>query len=274
MSGGLPVILSDGTNSYIYGPGGVPVEQINGSETPTYLHHDQQGSVRLLTGSAGTTTGSTTFDAYGNKIESTGTTSPLGYDSQYTSSDTGLVYMRARTYDPATGQSLTTDPLVDITGAPYNYAEDNPLNFGDPTGLIFGIPDIPSASEFLAKGINLGKTALHVGLDLAAVPPYAIYYASYQGARAINSLGSELGPPGEVASHLLAGLLVPSQVAGLGTDALLDWIKGHTVAEESICDEGRHGYINPLHGFLPGPLKGPETYLPGVHENGEIDLEG
>jgi RHS repeat-associated protein len=135
MAEGLPQILSDGTNSYIYGPAGVPVEQISGTETPTYLHHDQQGSIRLLTGSAGTTTGSITFDAYGNKVESTGTTSPLGYDAQYTSSDTGLIYMRARVYDPATAQFLTVDPLANITRAPYYYAGNNPLNKADPVGL-------------------------------------------------------------------------------------------------------------------------------------------
>ncbi len=45
MAEELPLILSDGTNSYIYSPGDLPVEQINGSEMPTYLHHDQQGSI-------------------------------------------------------------------------------------------------------------------------------------------------------------------------------------------------------------------------------------
>jgi RHS repeat-associated protein len=134
MSKELPLLLSDGTNSYIYGPGGIPVEQISGSETSTYLHHDQQGSIRLLTGSAGTTTGSITFDAYGNKVESTGTISPLGYDGQYTSTDTGLIYMRARVYDPSTAQFLTVDPAVGTTRAPYNYAGDNPLNEADHSG--------------------------------------------------------------------------------------------------------------------------------------------
>jgi len=132
---GTPLILSDGTNSYIYGPDGIPVEQINGAETPTYLHHDQQGSIRLLTGSAGTATGSITFDAYGNKIESTGTTSPLGYDGQYTSSDTGLIYLRARVYDPATAQFVTVDPLVGLTRAPYDYVGDDPVNLGDPRSV-------------------------------------------------------------------------------------------------------------------------------------------
>jgi RHS repeat-associated protein len=136
----VPLILNDGTNSYIYGPSGLPIEQIASSGTVTYLHHDQQGSTRLLTSSTGTVTGSTTFDAYGNKTGSTGTvTTPLGYDGQYTSSDTGLIYLRARVYDPATAQFLSVDPLVWATREPYAYAGDNPLTFGDPNGLAFHI---------------------------------------------------------------------------------------------------------------------------------------
>ncbi len=132
---GLPLILSDGTNSYIYGPGGIPVEQINGSETPTYLHHDQQGSTRLLTGSAGTVEGKCTYGAYGTPTCEGAATTPFGYDAQYTSADTGLIYLRKRTYDPATAQFLMIDPDVGLTRAPYNYALDNPLNFSDPNGL-------------------------------------------------------------------------------------------------------------------------------------------
>ncbi len=64
------------------------------------------------------------------------TTTPLGYDGQYTSTDTGLIYLRARVYDPATAQFLTVDPLEAFTSEPYSYADDNPLNVSDPTGLI------------------------------------------------------------------------------------------------------------------------------------------
>lgn len=144
----LPLILNDGTNSYVYGPGGLPVEQISGGGTVLYVHHDQQGSTRLLTSSTGAKEASFTYDAYGNQTGHTGTaTSPLGYDAQYTSTDTGLIYLRARVYDPATAQVLSVDPLVSVTRAPYNYVGDNPLNFSDPTGLIFGIPGTPSWEE-------------------------------------------------------------------------------------------------------------------------------
>jgi hypothetical protein len=43
--------------------------------------------------------------------------------------------MQARWYDPTTGQFLTPDPLEPLTGQPYSYANDNPINNTDPSGL-------------------------------------------------------------------------------------------------------------------------------------------
>jgi RHS repeat-associated protein len=114
--------------AFLYGPGGIPVEQINNTTgTVTYLHHDQAGSTRLLTGSTGTVTGKCSYGAYGTPTCEGTATTPLGYDAQYTSTDTGLIYMRARTYDPATAQFLSVDPFVALTGEPYSYAEDDPI---------------------------------------------------------------------------------------------------------------------------------------------------
>ena len=111
------------------------VEQISSGGTVTYLHHDQQGSTRLLTGSTGTVTGKCTYGAYGAPTCEGTTTNPLGYDGQYTSSDTGLIYLRDRTYDPATAQFLSVDPLTALTGEAYAYAADNPVNNIDPSGF-------------------------------------------------------------------------------------------------------------------------------------------
>lgn len=141
----LPLLLYDGTNSYIYGPEGIPVEQI-ASETATYLHHDQQGSTRLLTNAAGETKGTYTFTPYGAVEGQTGTaTTPLGFNAQYTSSDTGLIYLRARVYDPLTAQFTSVDPLVEETLDFYGYAGDNPVNAADPSGkqVVAGPPRPP-----------------------------------------------------------------------------------------------------------------------------------
>ncbi|MBS1885257.1 MAG: RHS repeat-associated core domain-containing protein, partial [Actinobacteria bacterium] len=131
----LPLLLYDGTNYYVYGPEGLPIEQI-ASETPTWMHHDQQGSTRLLTSQAGTTSGAYTFTPYGETEGHTGTaTSNLLYGGQYTSSDTGLIYLRARVYDPATAQFMSVDPLMAVTGEAYGYAGEDPINAQDLMGL-------------------------------------------------------------------------------------------------------------------------------------------
>jgi RHS repeat-associated protein len=120
----------------MYGPCGTRIEQINNSTgTVLYLHHDQQDSTRLLTGSTGKVEGKCSYSPYGVPTCEGTSTTPLGYDAQYTSTDTGLIYMRARVYDPATAQFLTGDPLAALTGEPYAYANDNPVNEADPTGL-------------------------------------------------------------------------------------------------------------------------------------------
>ena len=171
MTEGLPLILSDTTNSYIYGPSGLPVEQVSSGGTVTYLHHDQQGSTRLLTGSAGTVTGKCTYGAYGTPTCEGATTTPLGYDGQYTSTDTKLIYMRARVYDPATAQFLTVDPMVRITGAPYNYARDSPLNRGDASGLSSWNP---FSESFWTEGNFISNSPLN------PVPYYEAEISSYE----------------------------------------------------------------------------------------------
>ena len=140
QGGGLPLLLADATNSYIYGPRGAPIEQINAARAPTYLHHDAIGSTRLLTEERGATTGTFTYYPYGSLLGSTGTaTTPLGFAGEYTDAESGFQYLRARYMDPATGQFLTRDPITAITGEPYLYAGGNPVTWSDPSGLSFDL---------------------------------------------------------------------------------------------------------------------------------------
>ncbi|MFZ0664756.1 MAG: RHS repeat-associated core domain-containing protein [Acidimicrobiales bacterium] len=107
----VPLLLSDGTsnNYYIYGPGNQPLEEINATNgNITWFQHDRQGSTRILLNNAGTSIGTATYSAYG-LATTTGTTSPLGYDGQYTDGETGLIYLQARYYEPTTAQFLSRD---------------------------------------------------------------------------------------------------------------------------------------------------------------------
>jgi RHS repeat-associated protein len=99
------------TNSYVYGPDGSPLEQISSSGTVTFLHHDAIGSTRLLTSTAGANVGSYSYDPWGSVTGHTGTvTTPLQYTGGYTDAESGLVYLRARYYDPSTGQFINVEP--------------------------------------------------------------------------------------------------------------------------------------------------------------------
>ena len=129
---------TDTTTYYIYGPDGLPIEQTDGTTT-RYLHHDQLGSTRLITNTTGDTIANINYDPYGQPTTNLAPAQThLGYTSQYTDPESGLQYLRARYYDPATGQFLTRDPLASSTRDTYGYAARSPLNYADPTGLSVG----------------------------------------------------------------------------------------------------------------------------------------
>jgi RHS repeat-associated protein len=136
MADGLPLILRDGTSSFVTGPGGLPLEQIAADGTVTYFHADRLGSTRALTNASGLPVASYAYDPYGNVLSVTGQAStPLQYAGQYTDAETGLQYLRARYYDPATAQFVSRDPWVSATRQAYAYAGSNPQNGTDPSGM-------------------------------------------------------------------------------------------------------------------------------------------
>ena len=136
LSGNLPDLLQDGTASYIYGPNGMPIEEVTGASA-YYYHTDQLGSVRALSDAAGTKVASYSYDPYGVPLSVGGAVyNPLRYAGEYADAESGLVYLRARYYDPATQQFLSPDPLVVRSNRPYVYANSSPLSFTDPSGLL------------------------------------------------------------------------------------------------------------------------------------------
>ncbi|MET8147895.1 RHS repeat-associated core domain-containing protein [Actinoplanes sp. NPDC049668] len=135
-AGDMPLLLADGTHRYLYGPGLTPYAQVAADGTTEYLHTDQQGTVTHITNTDGDVTGTNTYDPYGRLLNRDGAAhSNIGYTGAWTDPTTGLVYLRARDYDPTTGQFLTIDPIIDGTLTPYAYTNNNPLQDTDPTGL-------------------------------------------------------------------------------------------------------------------------------------------
>ncbi|HEX3792310.1 MAG TPA: RHS repeat-associated core domain-containing protein [Pseudonocardiaceae bacterium] len=148
-------LLFDGTTSYLYGPDGLPIEQTSKAASSWFVH-DQDGSTAALLSSTGTVAGSYSYTPYGVATHTGTATTPLEYTGQYTDSESGFIYLRARYYDPATAQFLSVDPQVDSTHAPYAYTNDNPLNGSDPTGECgWTTPSQRSGACKYAMGLNI-----------------------------------------------------------------------------------------------------------------------
>lgn len=99
-------------------------------------HPDKLGSTRALSKDDGTVAATYDYDAYGD-VTQAGVLQPFQYAGQYTDPESGLQYLRARYYDPATKQFISRDHAVTMSRTPYAYAGGNPINAVDPSGLDF-----------------------------------------------------------------------------------------------------------------------------------------
>jgi len=99
--------------------------------------YDGMGSVVAEVDPLGNTTASTKYDVYGAARATAGTSSTrqgfVGSLGHVTDSETGLVYMRARYYDPAIGRFVSEDSKRYGFNW-YEYAGSNPINSADATG--------------------------------------------------------------------------------------------------------------------------------------------
>ena len=99
---------------------------------------DHQGTVRDVVDDAGTVKNHIEYDTFGNITSESDDT--VEYRFTYTGreldAETALYYYRARYYDPATGQFISSDPIAFEAGdaSLYRYVSNSPMMATDPTG--------------------------------------------------------------------------------------------------------------------------------------------
>ncbi|MGH7343026.1 MAG: RHS repeat-associated core domain-containing protein, partial [Candidatus Rokuibacteriota bacterium] len=98
--------------------------KVDGSETPASAEEPSPEESRR-------------YEAFGTVRRRDGGPAPVerGFAGRPLEGSTGLVYLRARHYDPATGRFLQPDPLGIDADQLYAYARSNPYVYRDPTGL-------------------------------------------------------------------------------------------------------------------------------------------
>jgi RHS repeat-associated protein len=136
LAAGLTEVLSDGTDTYLYGLG-----RIGGDGSGGWAYHlgDALGSLRQLTDTSAEVTLTQSFEPFGAPLSSTGTgSSEFGFTGEQ-DDILGLVFLRARYYDPESGRFITKDPFPGFTSLPstlhpFIYGLNNPATLVDPSG--------------------------------------------------------------------------------------------------------------------------------------------
>lgn len=161
VSGRLPRVVAEYTPTggltatTVYGDGLIGEDR--GGVASTFLT-DGLGSVRVVSSAAGLVLARYGYDAFGNVSVSSGVSgSVFRFTGQPQSALTGLMYLRARLYDPATGRFQSSDPFTGLLALPmtrnkYLYVLNDPLNLVDPTGLEEEEANLPEFEAVQAAG--------------------------------------------------------------------------------------------------------------------------
>jgi len=134
---GLPVLLQDGTNTYVYGLDLISATDEDGVQT--YYFSDGLGSTTTVADAGGGVVSECGYDVFGELRGQSGVPDDVmlftgeQYDAKARHDAGGLYYLRARYYDPAIGRFMSQDPIPSANL--YAYVGNNPVRFTDPRGL-------------------------------------------------------------------------------------------------------------------------------------------
>jgi len=153
---------------YIYGLGLAYLIDAH-TEEPLFYHYDPMSSTVALTNLFGSVVGEYSYDEFGKlNACSCVTSNPYQYVGKFgvATAPEGILYMRARYYDPALGIFLSRDPVVgamDGFTSFYHYVNNTPISFIDPSGKYRLIPGNERYAEPLVWS-NLAEDWAAIGL--------------------------------------------------------------------------------------------------------------
>jgi RHS repeat-associated protein len=204
----LPRLLTDSRRKYVYGND--LAYAVDGNGTAEYFSKDLLFSIRATTYNNGNVTQNYLRNAWGMSVSGQGTSNmPMQFTSEWLDKEDGLIYLRARFYDPLTGRFIQRDPVPGMTYDPITlnrgaYGGNNPVNYVDPSGkfvqILAGAVAIVGIGAFILLDVpkEVGdeaetsqQHARRVGVDLGVI------ILTEGAARLLKPLAaaSELGKP-------------------------------------------------------------------------------
>jgi RHS repeat-associated protein len=150
--------------SYVYGRD--LITQIQGTQTSYYLV-DGLGSTRLLTDTQGQILNSYGYEAFGEKINQSGSTdNKYQYAGEQFDAVLGDYYLRQRFYDTSSGRFGRMDTYEGSRTQPltlnkYIYTSGNPINRVDPTGYFdFSLSSLTMAQKVGIILVTIGISGI------------------------------------------------------------------------------------------------------------------
>jgi len=228
------------TNFYVYGAGLLYDVTVgtNGVETATNTYHfDYRGSTVALTDAGGIVRDRIEYSVYGLVTYRAGTNdTPFLFNGRYgvQTDSSGLLYMRARYYNPYLCRFINPDPIGLAGGMNwYAYAEGNPAGYIDPLGLQswmspgYGAirnpvnivpPDMiattPDPSAYFVQGLAIGAVGAGVVVFAAPVAVSGLVAIGVPSATATATVTGTIGVAGAVGGGLTVYDAVNNASAG------------------------------------------------------------
>ncbi len=224
---------SGAVTKYVYA-NGMRIAKITSSGAVQYYLGDHLGSTRKVLDANRNAVFSAEYEPFGKPYAVTGTES-YKYTMEKHDDPTGLVYLRARQYDPDIGRFVSADSILGSGEDPqshnrYAYVGDNPLSRTDPTGKFWNI----------VIGAIAGAVIGYVGCGIATGGwtsgdcAIAAGVGALSGAIAGATFGIGLAAGGAVAS----GLGLSGAAAGLTSAVVAGAISGAAAGAASYFLEG------------------------------------
>jgi RHS repeat-associated protein len=243
------------------------------TSTIRYWHKDHLGSVVAISNEQAQTVERVTFGVWGRRANPfLPAGEPLeerGYTGHETLDDvavtnTGLVHMNGRIYDPATGRFLSADPMVqDPFNAQsynrYSYVLNNPLSFTDPTGFSWWTRWRRTIFAAVAAIATYGATSLLItnpALETAGGSTVLAAVADFQYGATVAVLtpaGSAVA--GAAAGFAAGGIMggnIESALTGALAGGLSGVVAGYYGATYSVTRVGVEGLVGGINSRIQG----------------------
>jgi RHS repeat-associated protein len=239
-------VSPDEATKYYYAGGERIGKSANG--VITWYQLDRLGSVRALVDNEGKVIERVGYTAFGASSTESGQTTPgssePGFRGQIQDTNSGLLYMGARYYDPSLARFISPDSVIPDRANPqslnrYSFVYNTPTMFTDPSGHVPEVSDqqwrdwywaqwsqgVSLTADQLLQTAQVAANQSAVNMTLSAQPAVPDYIAEYISNR-FNATGPQVpGEPetaGEYAEQLASNPEAMTQFTPGGGASQLD----------------------------------------------------